>query len=157
MSEIQSTRNWFAETTQIPHGAEPNVRMVAFYLGMQCEELAEKLKQIVDGKDSDALDRVGKDFKSGIMDDFVADALRKPEKAKELLDGDADLLWVTIGAAAAQGSDLHGAYNNGVAAANWAKKWSDGTFHLNADGKVIKPEGWKAADLTQFIHPSLRA
>jgi len=160
MSEIKQTRDWFAETQQIPHGAEPNVRQLTFYMGMQCEELAEKLVAVFGKNDLTVrLIGLGNAMKAGDSDTdaHVKAAMEDPDMAEELLDGDADLLWVTIGASAAMGSDLHGAYNHGVALANWAKKFPDGTFHRDPDtGKVLKPAGWKAADLSTFLHPSLR-
>lgn len=160
MSEIKSTRNWFAETGQIPLGALPNVRQTSFYLGMQVEELAEKLT-LVFGSTSliTKMEGLGAALKAGTddVDEYVGEVLSSHGDAKEFLDADADLLWVTIGAAAAAGSDLYGAYNDGVAHANWAKKFPDGTFHRDpVTGKVLKPEGWVAADLTPFVHPTLR-
>lgn len=160
MSEIKSTRQWFAETGQIPLDSAPNVRQVTFYIGMQVEELAEKLSAVFGTTDLiTRLVGLAHAMKAGDLrtDDHVAAALQDPAAAKELLDGDADLLWVTIGSSAAMACDLDGAYNKGVAKANWEKKFPDGTFHRHEQtGKVLKPEGWQAADLTEFLHPSLR-
>ena len=160
MSEIQSTRNWFAETGQIPLDALPNVRQTTFYLGMQVEELAEKLKLVFGHSELvQRLEGLATALKEGLhnSDSFVGDVLSNPATAKEFLDGDGDMLWVTIGAAAAAGSDLYGAFNDGISYANWAKKFPDGTFHRHpVSGKVLKPDGWVAADLTPFLHPTLR-
>ena len=65
MSEIKLTRKWFSETGQIPQGAAANARQAAFYLGMQCEELAEKLHAALPGGGAAAptiyaLDSLGK-------------------------------------------------------------------------------------------------
>lgn len=159
MSEILSTRNWFAETGQIPLDTLPNVRQSTFYLGMQVEELVEKLRLVFGNTELvQRLEGLATALKEGLhnSDSFVGDVLSNPATAKEFLDGDADLIWVTIGSGAATGSDLYQAYNE-VAKANWGKKFPDGAFHRHpVSGKVLKPEGWLAADLTPFLHPTLR-
>ena len=155
MSEIKLTRKWFSETGQIPQGAAANARQAAFYLGMQCEELAEKLHAALPGGGAAAptiyaLDSLGKVLKDGGFDAALAKALGDADSLHAMLDGDADLLWVTIGAAAAAGFDLHGAYG-AVADANWNKKWPDGTFHRDPKtGKVLKPAGWIAPNLKPY-------
>lgn len=65
------------------------------------------------------------------------------------LDAFVDLLYVIIGAALEYGFDLSGAFA-AVHAANMSKLGPDGKPILRDDGKVLKPEGWKAADLTPF-------
>lgn len=157
MSEIIDTRAWFSETGQIPYGAEPNVRQTAFYLGMQLEEMAEKLEALGLLSVSTDLQGLATSCKNGEMDVEVGGMFKEPARVKEFLDADADILWVTIGAAAAAGSDLYGAFNQGVSFANWAKKFPDGTFHRHPNtGKVLKPDGWEPADLTPYVHPTLR-
>lgn len=148
---------WFVATGQMVEGGEPNVRQVAFYLGMQLEELAEKVTAVFGPKAAaDVMNALGDKLKRGTYDDEVHAALADPAAAKELLDGDIDLLWVTVGAAQAAGSDVYGAYGK-VCEANWAKRWPDGEFHRDpTTGKVLKPEGWQAPDLTSSVHPGLR-
>ena len=148
---------WFCATGQMVDGGEPDVRQVAFYLGMQLEELAEKVTAVFGPKAAaDVMNALGDKLKRGTYDDEVHAALTNPAAAKELLDGDIDLLWVTVGAAQAAGSDVYGAYGK-VCEANWAKRWSDGTFHRDpTTGKVLKPEGWQAPDLSSSVHPDLR-
>jgi predicted HAD superfamily Cof-like phosphohydrolase len=153
---IASTSQWFADANQQPQEPTPNVRQIAFYLGMQCEELAEKLAAIGGGVEVDDLKLLGKQYKEGDFDVNVAEAIEDPANCKELLDGDVDLVWVSIGAARAQGADFAGAYT-AVNGANQAKRWPDGEYHNDPKtNKVLKPEGWQAADLRDFLHPTLR-
>jgi predicted HAD superfamily Cof-like phosphohydrolase len=155
---VALTRNWFMATGQMPLEAKPDTRQIAFYMGMQCEELAEKLAAVFGGGSAitNDLAMMGSALKKGRLDQNVADAINSTETAKDLLDGDVDLLWVTVGAAQAAGADLFGAWGE-VAEANWAKRFPDGTFHRDpATGKVLKPEGWAAPDLSMYVHPDLR-
>lgn len=146
---------WFADAGQQPEVPTPNARQVAFYIGTQIEELSEKLTCVF-GAPVAGWNDLAKAFKAGEYDEFVAGTLE--EDPKELLDADIDLLWVSLGAARAQGADVLGAWGE-VSRANQEKRWpEDGTFHLDpAPSKVIKPEDWRAPDLTPFVHPSLLA
>lgn len=158
MSEIAKTRQWFATSGQIPEGAAPSQREAAFYTGMQLEELAEKLEAIFGPGDYaqaliGALQATGDMFKKGAYDEHVYDALRARTHA--MLDADCDLIWVSIGAAAAQGADIEKAYAE-VGRANWDKFPGGVVTRDPATGKVIKPEGWRGPRLHQFVHPSLK-
>lgn len=154
MDEIQNTAAWFQATEQLPPDGQPNKRWTAFYLGMQLEELAEKLDVIPElvflgERMHDAAKRLRKaEYDDAVWTAFLANP-------KAFLDSDGDLVWVTIGAAEAAGANLDGAYAR-IDDANWRKQFDDGTFHLDKDGKVLKPEGWEPPDLTDFIHPSLK-
>lgn len=156
MDIFGKTAQWFVETNQMPQNAAPNARQAAFYIGMQVEELAEKLEAIFPKGFGYVfkLQELAKQFKNGLYDSDVVLALN--ERPKDLLDADVDSLWVTIGAARAQGADVEGAYFH-LIDRNYAKRWEDGTFHRDpATGKVLKPEGWTPPDHTPFIHPSLK-
>jgi predicted HAD superfamily Cof-like phosphohydrolase len=122
-----------------------NPRQTAFYTGMQCEELAEKLYACGLHSSAEFLDHIGKEMKRGDWDANVAAA-----KRKDLLDADADIMVVTCGSAQGQGADFKGAMD-AVLAANEAKRFPDGTLHKDANGKILKPEGWKAPDLTPYL------
>jgi Uncharacterized protein conserved in bacteria len=152
-----SNLDWFAAAGQMPIAPTPDVRQVAFYLGMQLEEVAEKLEAVLGSGSETAreVQALATRFKQREFDAQVADTLNNPKGAKALLDGDCDQVWVSIGSARAQGADVLGAYE-AVDRANWNKRFPDGTFHLSEAGKVLKPEGWEAPDLSNFIHPSLR-
>lgn len=153
---IQSTVKWFVTAGQMPEQPEPSARQSAFYLGMQLEELAEKLEAVFSGptSSSESLQRLGKSFKNGYLDTAMERALAL--NAKDLLDADMDLLWVSIGAARAQGADPELAYDL-VSAANWNKFHNGVVLKDPGSGKIRKPDGWQPPDLTSAVHPSLRS
>ena len=69
----------------------------------------------------------------------------------EQLDALVDILVVTMGAIRAAGWDGEGAWRE-VMATNFAKIDPDtGKVRKREDGKVLKPEGWKAPELAQFV------
>jgi predicted HAD superfamily Cof-like phosphohydrolase len=69
----------------------------------------------------------------------------------ETLDALIDILVVTIGAIHSAGYDAEGAWKE-VMATNFAKiDRETGKVRKREDGKVLKPVGWKAPELTQFI------
>jgi predicted HAD superfamily Cof-like phosphohydrolase len=69
----------------------------------------------------------------------------------EQLDALVDILVVTMGAIRAGGFDGEGAWKE-VMDTNFAKIDADtGKVRKREDGKVLKPEGWKAPELAQFI------
>lgn len=151
---LSTTVQWFAAAGQQPTEPTPNPGQSAFYLGMQLEELGEKVA-VLSPTDGAWLKGLAEGYKRGMMDGAMAQALQDPAKAKELLDGDIDLLWVSMGGARAQGADVVGALGE-VSRANWDKRWADGEFHLDpVTRKVLKPEGWVGPDLAPFVHPSL--
>lgn len=151
---IDSTGDWVVAAGQQPRTPTPDAKQVAFYTGMQLEELAEKLEAF-GFSFAKEMHEVADRFKRGGNDTIVALALDQPDIAKQVLDAEVDLMWVTIGAARAAGSDVQGAYR-AVNVANWAK-FPNGVASLDpVTRKVLKPAGWTAADLTQFVHPNLR-
>ena len=73
------------------------------------------------------------------------------ENRLEQLDALIDILVVTVGAIRAGGFDGKGAWNE-VMKTNFAKiDPATGKVRKRADGKVLKPDGWKPPDLTPFI------
>lgn len=69
----------------------------------------------------------------------------------EQLDALVDILVVTMGAIRAGGFDGEGAWNE-VMRTNFAKIDPDtGKVRKREDGKVLKPEGWKAPELAPFV------
>lgn len=152
---LESTVEWFYQANQQPRPPAPDIRQIGFYIGMQLEELGEKIA-VISLTDGNWMKSLAHAYKNGMFDGAVAEKMQDPANAKELLDGDMDMLWVTIGGARAQGADVVGAFG-AVAEANWAKRWQDDVFHNDpATNKVIKPDGWVAPDLTPFIHESFR-
>ena len=77
-------------------------------------------------------------------------ALRTHDKVEQL-DALVDILVVTVGAIRAAGWDGEAAWQE-VMDTNFAKIDSvTGKVNKRADGKVLKPEGWVAPALAQFI------
>ena len=82
----------------------------------------------------------------GELEDAIADNDRI-----EQLDALIDILVVTIGAVRAGGMNAEGAWKE-VMDTNFAKiDPTTGKVIKREDGKVLKPEGWKAPELTNFI------
>jgi predicted HAD superfamily Cof-like phosphohydrolase len=81
----------------------------------------------------------------------LADAIKANDPVEQL-DALVDILVVTIGAINSMGADGEGAWNE-VMATNFAKIDPEtGKVRKREDGKVLKPEGWKAPELAQFLH-----
>ena len=82
------------------------------------------------------------------------DELREAIEANdrvEQLDALVDILVVTMGAIRAGGFDGEGAWKE-VMDTNFAKiDPTTGKVIKRADGKVLKPEGWKAPELAPFV------
>jgi len=69
----------------------------------------------------------------------------------EQLDALIDILVVTIGAIHSGGFDAEGAWKE-VMSTNFAKIDKEtGLVRKREDGKVLKPMGWQAPELAQFI------
>jgi predicted HAD superfamily Cof-like phosphohydrolase len=76
-------------------------------------------------------------------------ALIQNDRVEEL-DALIDILVVTIGAINSMGADGEGAWNE-VMKTNFAKIDPEtGKVRKREDGKVLKPEGWKAPELAPF-------
>lgn len=125
---------------------EFNVRNTALYTGLQCEELAEKLTACGLYGIAGHLDQVADELKQGFWDKAIEGADRT-----DMLDADADLVVVTVGSAQAIGSDFKNALC-AVIDANDAKRFPDGTLHKDANGKILKPAGWTAPDLSDYLY-----
>jgi len=79
-------------------------------------------------------------------------ALANNDKVEQL-DALVDILVVTMGAIRAAGWDGEGAWKE-VMDTNFAKIDPEtGKVRKREDGKVLKPEGWKAPQLSKFIDP----
>ena len=68
----------------------------------------------------------------------------------ETLDALVDILVVTIGALHSFGADAEGAWRE-VMSTNFAKIGEDGKVRKREDGKILKPLGWKAPELGQYV------
>jgi len=77
--------------------------------------------------------------------------LQDSEDDTETLDALIDILVVTIGAIHSMGADGEGAWKE-VMATNFAKiDRETGKVRKREDGKVLKPIGWTAPNLTPFL------
>jgi predicted HAD superfamily Cof-like phosphohydrolase len=80
----------------------------------------------------------------------LQDALGADDKVEQL-DALIDILVVTMGAIRAGGMDGEGAWKE-VMDTNFAKIDPEtGKVRKREDGKVLKPEGWVAPNLAQFL------
>jgi predicted HAD superfamily Cof-like phosphohydrolase len=78
------------------------------------------------------------------------DALGQHDKIEQL-DALIDILVVTIGAIHSGGFNAQGAWDE-VMATNFSKISAEtGKVIKRADGKVLKPDGWKAPELNPFL------
>lgn len=132
-----------------------NADRVGFYTGMQCEELAEKIRAIAKGcltqgeRNSmllfaETLHQWGLSFKGGSQHGPVLRADRE-----ELLDGDIDMLVVSIGSLIYSTPHFKEAVAE-VLDSNDAK-FINGIAQHDANGKIVKPEGWKKPNLQPFV------
>ena len=89
----------------------------------------------------------------GLIDEEVgelSEAVAENDKVEQL-DALVDILVVTMGAIRAAGWDGEAAWKE-VMDTNFAKvDQTTGKVIKREDGKVLKPEGWKAPELAQFI------
>ena len=122
-----------------------NPRQAALYMGLQLEEMAEKLKHLGFSSTAQNLDALGTAFKRGNYDElfYKADRVR-------LLDDDVDQVVVTIGSMLSMGVDIEGACNE-VHRSNMSKVWPDGTLHKDANGKITKPETYSEPNLAPYV------
>ena len=82
--------------------------------------------------------------------DELEEAIQDNDKLEQL-DALVDILVVTVGAIRAAGWDGEGAWRE-VMNTNFAKIDPDtGKVRKREDGKVLKPEGWKAPELAKFL------
>ena len=82
--------------------------------------------------------------------DELQDAVLENDRVEQL-DALVDILVVTVGAIRAAGWDGEAAWQE-VMNTNFAKIDPDtGKVRKREDGKVLKPEGWKAPELEQFV------
>lgn len=137
-----------------------NGRQATMYLGLQFEELAEKVAALMGGALTisdreryrplhDMLVKFANEFKAGLHE---GDLLRCDHN--ELLDADFDLAWVSIAALysesiAAQHAIAHGAFTN-------LDKFRNGVVK-DANGKIQKPADWRKPDFEPYTDKSIRA
>ena len=78
------------------------------------------------------------------------DAIKASDEVEQL-DACMDMIWVILGYCKMKGYDVDGAWNE-VARSNLAKiNPETGKVIKRTDGKVLKPEGWTAPALAEFV------
>jgi len=136
---------------------QPDLRQTALYVGFCCEELGEVMAAIAGGciaqadkmtllSAADYLTRLATRFKAGAHQGDIGRC-----DLAELLDGLIDVSWVGAGAAYSISTDA-GAALEEVCRAN-SDKFPGGVGQLDANGKWIKPHGWRGPDLSPFVVP----
>lgn len=146
MSVFADVNVWMESAGQ---AETPCDRLTALYIGLQCEELAEKLDVLGFKGTSTILQDLGNDIKAGVHDERVFRAFRSYEDSIKLLDADMDLIWVTAGAANAQWCDSEGAWEE-LVKSNYSK-FKDGQAIKDKNGKIVKPDTYIAPDFSKFI------
>lgn len=132
-----------------------NADQATLYMGLQLEEMAEKVEAVATGSismqdkarlltEADRLRVLSLEFKQG---KHRGDVMRADRE--KLLDADIDLAWVSLGAAYSTSTNTSGAVAE-VARAN-LDKFPGGIVLRDENGKIKKPNGWVAPDLSQFV------
>ena len=112
------------------------------------EKFMKSCSQIVDKFDNDQfnlyVDLIAEEAAE------LSEAIEAHDKV-ETLDALIDILVVTIGAIHSMGADAEGAWKE-VMMTNFAKvDHETGKVRKREDGKVLKPVGWVAPQLEQFL------
>lgn len=137
-------------------------KLVAFYTGMQCEELAEKLVAVFDKNALVTVEGVkvpvstiilsmealGQEMKDNLHTERFVSANRQ-----ELLDADVDIQVVSEGSILAAGANGFGARAE-VNRSNLAKIVDGKVIRDPVSGKILKPEGWTPPNLAPFFNPN---
>lgn len=135
-----------------------NIKQTGFYIGMQLEELAEELHEVIEAHVSPIdphselfqahqwMKLLAKQFK----EDQHHGAVLRANRVK-LLDGFLDSIVVAGGGALSYSHDAEGAFRE-VHRANM-DKFPGGVATRDANGKIQKPVGWKEPDLSPFVRP----
>lgn len=129
-------------------------RKAALYIGLQLEEMAEKLESLTMDPNIRnlfvSLNSMSEKFKQGDYDDIVAGI----DKVAAL-DADIDLAVVAIGGAIALGADAQGAAHE-VADSNLSKFVRDENNQLvairDSNGKVVKGPNYRPPELYKYIN-----
>lgn len=132
-------------------------RKVALYVGLQLEEMAEKIESIPDSRDllgklRVALEYHSRLFKRGEFDSLIEKMTHENRVAA--LDADIDLAVVALGGACAMGAEVEMATNE-VMGSNMSKCVEDEngnkTLLKDENGKVIKSKNYFVPNLKNFV------
>lgn len=133
----------------LPNTPRPmTLEEVKFLVKMNCEELQELLQTVV-GENTDTKDLlldIAQSSKRPVKKSFKDDV----DIIVEQIDAFVDIDYYNNNAACKVGANPDDLFNK-VHEANMAKRFPDGTFHKNSEGKIIKPYNWKEADLRSIV------
>lgn len=121
-------------------------REVLFLVKMICEETKELLHTVSDNPLEDFL-TCARESKAPATPQPVTQG----ETVLEQADAFVDIIYFILNAASKNGINCDEVFTE-VHAANMNKRFPDGTFHRDQDGKIIKPEGWQPADLKVVLN-----
>ena len=150
---------------QLPATPRPMTREeVLFVVKMNIEELMELLVTVQPAGVKGEFDELeGKSHpNSGVRDDLLSivqnarlPAKGKPTSEDELIadqvDAFVDIDYYNCNAACKAGMDVDAVFDVVHEKGNMAKKFPDGTFHRNEEGKIIKPPEWKEPDIVSIV------
>ena len=147
-NEIQTIVKWFSDAKP-----NPTIEDVATQYGCHLEEFAEGLQVTGDDSAYDEVSCVSDNYKrntGSYMEDLELMSYCD-ESRVDLLDAFCDQIVTAVGTAQYMGFDIIGALNE-VIASNDSKRMPDGSFPLDANGKITKesPNFFKP-DLSKFI------
>lgn len=126
-----------------------NRRQSALYMGLQCEELAEKLKVLGFGSEAFMLNELSYKLKRGNRDHLFHTVY-----CRDMLDADLDIIVVSIGAAMSQGADVSGGMQE-IIRSNESKRDNRGKLVKDENGKIIKGPGYSPPDLGPHLLKTL--
>lgn len=156
INQIRAVRNFITMGGQTADVM--NIKQTSFYIGMQLEELAEELEEVIDGHVSPIdphselfqchqwMKMAAKQFKE---DQFHGAVLRA--NREKLLYGFLDSIVVASGGALSYSHDAEAAFRE-VHRANM-DKFPGGVATRDVNGKIQKPTGWKEPNLSPFVRP----
>lgn len=135
-----------------------NMQQASLYLGLQFEELGEKIEEVAKGAVAEGdrlnlselsvyLKKWGLQFKNG----FHQGAIARADRAA-LLNADFDLAFVSAGAIFSTSTDGIGAVWEGCRSN--LDKYRNGVVLKDANGKVQRPEGWTKPNFEKFVDVS---
>lgn len=143
------------EGARLPAYPRPMTREeVLFVVKMNVEELMELLVTV----QSDLVEQPIHSVKDTLLE--IVQSARLPAKGKpasedeviaDQVDAFVDIDYYNCNAACKAGMDVDAVFDVVHEKGNMAKRFPDGTFHRNDDGKIIKPPEWKEPDIVSIV------
>lgn len=121
---------------------------VTFIIKMTVSELTELAQTVTPGP-GEAMELVRLAVGTDVKQDYIIPG-DKHEFMAHQYDAFVDVMYYMYNAAAKKGVNLDKLFGV-VHDANMKKRWSDGSFHRDSRGKVIKPPGYQEADVRSGI------